>query len=118
LATLRPELERLAKERRYLSAPVTQGERYLIIRDKAISCLPYPPDGPAFLAGFLPKDANEEFRPEPFESFCLATSEHDNGWAEWSCGRRWTEKFAHAVFVMSIPTDEHIALYQRESSVW
>ncbi len=69
----------------------------------------------AFLAGYFAKEwGNEEFpRPEPFESFCLAVSEHDNGWSEWELQPTLDAKSRTPHSFMSIPTDEHIALYQR-----
>ena len=52
-------------------------------------------------------------KPEPFESFCLAASEHDNGWSEWELLPRIDPKSFAPYNFMSIPTEEHIALYQR-----
>jgi Protein of unknown function (DUF3891) len=52
-------------------------------------------------------------RPEPFESFCLAAAEHDNGWNEWELLPQIDPKTFTAYNFMSIPTEEHIALYQR-----
>src|SRR5215472_16508049 len=69
----------------------------------------------AFLAGFLGKEwGNEQFqKPEPKASFCLAVSEHDNGWADWEL-RPTIDPKTHLPFsFMSIPTETHIALYQR-----
>ena len=68
----------------------------------------------ALLSGFFTREwGNELFaRPEPFESFRLAAAEHDNGWREWEV----LPKVDPATFLpysfMSIPTEEHIALYQ------
>jgi len=57
---------------------------------------------------------SEEFsRPEPFESFCLAVAEHDNGWSEWELQPTLDAKSRTPNTFMSIPTEEHIALYQR-----
>ena len=69
----------------------------------------------AFLAGFFAKEwGNEEFpRPEPFDSFCLAAAEHDNGWNEWELQPTLDPKSRTPYSFMSVPTDEHIALYQR-----
>jgi hypothetical protein len=69
----------------------------------------------AFLSGFFAREwGNEVFeRPEPFASFCLAAAEHDNGWQEWEMLPGVDPKtFAPHTF-MTVPTDEHIALYQR-----
>jgi hypothetical protein len=67
------------------------------------------------LSGFLAHEwGNEIFaRPEVFESFCLAAREHDNGWAEWERTPRLDPKTRLPYTFMSIPTEEHIALYQR-----
>jgi Protein of unknown function (DUF3891) len=68
----------------------------------------------ALLSGFFAREwGNEEFsRPEPFESFRLAAAEHDNGWHEWEV----LPEIDPATFLpysfMSIPTQDHIALYQ------
>jgi len=68
----------------------------------------------ALLSGFFAREwGNELFtRPEPFESFRLAAAEHDNGWREWEV----LPKVDCATFLpfsfMSIPTEQHIALYQ------
>ena len=39
----------------------------------------------AMLSGFFARALGNKLfsRPEPFESFCLAAAEHDNGWNEW-----------------------------------
>jgi len=69
----------------------------------------------AFLSGFFAREwGNEVFeRPEPFASFCLAAAEHDNGWQEWEMLPGVDPRtFAPHTF-MTVPTDEHIALYQR-----
>jgi hypothetical protein len=68
----------------------------------------------ALLSGFFAREwGNELFtRPEPFESFRLAVAEHDNGWQDWEV----LPKIDPATFLpysfMSIPTEDHIALYQ------
>ena len=82
-----------------------QGDQLLLIRQT----------DHAFLAGFLAKEwGNEEFpRPEPFASFCLAAAEHDNGWTEWELEPTLDSKARTPNTFMSIPTEEHIALYQR-----
>jgi hypothetical protein len=69
----------------------------------------------ALLAGFLASQwGNETFaRPELFESFCLAAREHDNGWAEWEIAPRIDPKTRLPYTFMSIPTEEHVALYER-----
>lgn len=69
----------------------------------------------AILSGFFAREwGNETFqRPEPFESFCLAASEHDNGWREWELEPQLDHKTRLPYSFMSIPTEEHVALYQR-----
>jgi hypothetical protein len=82
-----------------------QGDQLLLIRQT----------DHAVLAGFFARAlGNKQFtRPEPFESFCLAAAEHDNGWNEWELLPQIdTKSFAPYNF-MSIPTEDHIALYQR-----
>jgi len=82
-----------------------QGDQLLLIRQT----------DHAFLAGFFAKEwGNEEFpRPEPFGSFCLAVEEHDNGWSEWELRPTLDARARTPNTFMSIPTEEHIALYQR-----
>jgi Protein of unknown function (DUF3891) len=69
----------------------------------------------AMLSGFLARAlGNKSFtKPEPFESFCLAAAEHDNGWNEWELVPQIDQKTFSPYNFMSIPTEEHIALYQR-----
>ncbi len=69
----------------------------------------------AMLSGFFARAlGNKVFsRPEPFESFCLAAAEHDNGWNEWELLPQIDPKTFTPYNFMSIPTEEHIALYQR-----
>src|SRR5204862_5564067 len=57
---------------------------------------------------------NEMFaRPEPMESSQLAAAEHDNGWKEWELQSRVDPVSFLPYSFMSLPTREHIALYQR-----
>jgi len=69
----------------------------------------------AFLAGFFAREwGNETFtRPEPFASFCLAAAEHDNGWQEWELAPGVDPKTFAPYSFMTVPTEEHVALYQR-----
>jgi hypothetical protein len=69
----------------------------------------------AVLSGFFARALGNELfsRPEPFESFCLAVAEHDNGWNEWELLPQIDPKTFGPYNFMSIPTEEHIALYQR-----
>lgn len=69
----------------------------------------------AYLAGFFARElGNEAFpKPEPFSSFCLAAAEHDNGWQEWELAPGIDPKSFSPYTFMSVPTEEHVALYQR-----
>jgi len=69
----------------------------------------------AVLAGHFARALGNKLfsRPEPFESFCLAAAEHDNGWNEWELLPQIDPKTFTPYNFMSIPTEEHIALYQR-----
>ena len=69
----------------------------------------------AILAGFFAREwGNELFpRPEPFASFCLAAAEHDNGWQEWELAPGVDPKTFVPYSFMSVPTGEHVLLYQR-----
>jgi len=69
----------------------------------------------ARLAGFLARPwGNEMFRrPQPFESFCLAAAEHDNGWTEWEMRPQVDAVTFSPYSYLSIPTAEHIELYRR-----
>ncbi len=82
-----------------------QGDQLLVIRQT----------DHAILSGFFAREwGNERFaRPELFESFCLAASEHDNGWREWELAPQMDPRTHLPYSFMSIPTEEHVALYQR-----
>ncbi len=69
----------------------------------------------AFLSGFFAREwGNDAFsRPEPFKSFCLAAAEHDNGWQEWELAPGVDPKTFIPYSFMTVPTEEHIFLYQR-----
>ena len=69
----------------------------------------------AFLGGFFAREwGNAVFeRPAPFASFCLAAAEHDNGWQEWEMLPGVDRKTFVPYTFMTVPTEEHIALYQR-----
>jgi hypothetical protein len=69
----------------------------------------------ARLAGFLARHwGNEMFRkPQPFESFCLAAAEHDNGWTEWEMSPEVDPVSFTPYSYLSIPTTEHMELYRR-----
>lgn len=87
----------------------------MIIREQGDDLVLIRQTDHAFLAGFFAKEwGNEEFpKPEPFDSFCLAVAEHDNGWSEWELQPKLDPRSRSPYSFMSIPTDEHIALYQR-----
>jgi Protein of unknown function (DUF3891) len=69
----------------------------------------------ATLAGFFAREwGNELFaRPEPFGAVCLAAAEHDNGWREWELLPEVDPATRLPYSFMSVPTEEHINLYQR-----
>jgi Protein of unknown function (DUF3891) len=69
----------------------------------------------AVLSGFFAREwGNAQVtRPEPFASFCLAAGEHDNGWHEWELMPAIDPATFSPYSFMSVPTEEHIALYQR-----
>jgi hypothetical protein len=82
-----------------------RGEHLLVIRQS----------DHAFLAGFFAREwGNEKFsKPQPNGSFCLAVSEHDNGWSDWELQPTLDPKTHLPFSFMSIPTETHISLYQR-----
>jgi hypothetical protein len=82
-----------------------QGDHFVLIRQT----------DHAVLAGFFAREwGNEVFsKPEPRESFCLAATEHDNGWNEWEFTPQVDPVTFSPYSFMSIPTEEHIALYLR-----
>jgi len=69
----------------------------------------------AFLAGFFAREWGNDLFPriEPFDSFCLAASEHDNGWQEWELNPGVDPKTFAPYSFMTVPTPEHISLYER-----
>jgi hypothetical protein len=69
----------------------------------------------AVLSGYFAREAGNEIfvRPEPRESFQLAATEHDNGWNEWELQPRIDSVTFLPYTFMSLPTQEHIDLYQR-----
>ena len=69
----------------------------------------------AVLSGFFARELGNELfvRPEPAESFRMAATEHDNGWTEWELLPRIDRVTFLPYTFMSIPTAEHMSLYQR-----
>ena len=69
----------------------------------------------AYLSGFFAREwGNKAFsHPEPSNSFCLAVSEHDNGWQEWELAPGVDPRTFAPYSFMTVPTEEHISLYQR-----
>jgi Protein of unknown function (DUF3891) len=69
----------------------------------------------AVLSGYFARESgNENFaQPEPLESFQLAATEHDNGWNERELQPRIDPVTFLPYSFMSLPTEEHIELYQR-----
>src|SRR5438876_10336063 len=69
----------------------------------------------AVLAGHFARElGNDTFAlSQPQESFALAATEHDNGWNEWELLPEIDSVTYLPYSFMSIPTREHIELYQR-----
>jgi Protein of unknown function (DUF3891) len=69
----------------------------------------------AVLSGFFGREwGNDLFRrPEPFDSFLLALTEHDNGWREWELAAELDPNTHLPYSFMSLPTQQHISLYER-----
>src|SRR5213082_1878375 len=69
----------------------------------------------AVLAGHFARElGSEEFAlPQPQDSFILAATEHDNGWNEWELLPEIDQVTFLPFSFMSIPTRDHIELYQR-----
>jgi len=69
----------------------------------------------AVLSGHFARElGNDAFAPpEPRESFVLAATEHDNGWNEWELLPEIDRVTFLPYSFMSIPTRDHIELYQR-----
>ena len=87
----------------------------MIIQDHGDHLLVIRQTDHAVLSGFFAAEwGNDLFRrPDGFDSFCLAAREHDNGWCDWELAPRIDPKTRAPYTFMSIPTEEHIALYQR-----
>jgi len=87
----------------------------MIIQEKGDHLVVIRQSDHASLCGFFAREwGNCDFaRPEPFESFCLAAGEHDNGWREWELAPSLDLKARLPYTFTSIPTEEHMALYHR-----
>ena len=91
------------------------GSRHMIIQQNNDPMLVIRQTDHAMLSGFFAREwGNELFtRPEPFASFCMAAAEHDNGWQEWELAPGVDPKSFAPYNFMSVPTEEHVLLYQR-----
>lgn len=69
----------------------------------------------ARLAGVFTKHwGNDRFaRPAPFESMCIATARHDDGWIPWDASPKLDAETGRPINFPHIAVDEHIALYMR-----
>jgi hypothetical protein len=87
----------------------------MILQDRGDHLLVIRQTDHAVLSGFFAREwGNDLFqRPTLFESLCLAAREHDNGWCEWESAPRLDPKTRLPFTFMSIPTEEHVELYQR-----
>jgi hypothetical protein len=87
----------------------------MILQDRGDHLLVIRQTDHAVLSGFFARAwGNDLFaRPQMFESFCLAAREHDNGWSEWELAPQLDPKTRVSYTFMSIPTEQHVALYQR-----
>jgi Protein of unknown function (DUF3891) len=87
----------------------------MILQDRGDHLLVIRQTDHGVLSGFFARAwGNDHFaRPELLESFCLAVREHDNGWAEWELEPELDPKTRIPYTFMSIPTEQHVALYLR-----
>ena len=114
LATPAAENWRLAQETPSRGPAAKEGSD-MIIQEQGDQLILIRQTDHAMLSGFFARAlGNKVFtRPEPFESFCLAATEHDNGWNEWELLPQIDPRTFAPYNFMSIPTEEHVALYQR-----
>src|SRR6266567_7177977 len=82
-----------------------QGEHLVLIRQT----------DHAVLAGHFARELGSDVfaLPQPQDSFILAATEHDNGWNEWELLVEIDPVTFLPYSFMSIPTRDHIELYQR-----
>ncbi|HXY00304.1 MAG TPA: DUF3891 family protein [Candidatus Limnocylindrales bacterium] len=111
LETMRARVDNVTQAGR----PLTLRGSPLIIQQQSDPLIVIRQTDHAFLSGFFARElGNEHFsQPEPFASFCLAAAEHDNGWQEWEMAPGVDPKTFAPYTFMTVPTEEHIALYQR-----
>jgi hypothetical protein len=114
LAIPAAENSRFTQQARSIGPAAIEGS-VMIIQEQGDQLILIRQTDHAVLAGFFARAlGNKNFsRPEPFESFCLAAAEHDNGWYEWELLPQIDPKTFTPYNFMTIPTEEHIALYQR-----
>jgi hypothetical protein len=95
-------------------AAATEGSA-MIIQDQGDHLIIIRQTDHAVLSGFFARELGNEIfsKPEPGESFRLAATEHDNGWEEWELEAGIDPVTFLPYSFMSVPTAEHIALYQR-----
>jgi hypothetical protein len=86
----------------------------MIVQDQGTQFVLIRQTDHAMLAGFFARHwGNSLFRqPEPFASFCLAVSEHDNGWTEWELHPEVDAVTFTPYSYVSVPTAEHMELYR------
>lgn len=86
----------------------------MIIQDQGDQLVLIRQTDHAVLSGYFARELGNELfvRPEPAESFGLAATEHGNGWTEWELLSRIDPVTFLPYSFMSIPTEEHMALYQ------
>ena len=98
-----------------MKGPRTRKDAAVILQQQSDPMIVIRQTDHAFLSGFFAREwGNEVFtKPEPFASFCLATAEHDNGWQEWELAPGVDPRTFIPYTFMTVPTQEHIALYQR-----
>lgn len=62
---------------------------------------------------FAEEWGNETFRrPEPFESFRLASAEHDNGWRDWDASPKIDPESHEPWQFTALPVADHLSFYQ------
>src|SRR5260370_4356844 len=87
----------------------------MIMQEQGVHLIVIGKTDHAVLSGYFARESgNENFAcPEPFESFQLATTEHDNGWNGWELQPR-IDPFTFLPYTfVSLHTAEHMDLYQR-----